>query len=43
MIRMIKNKYHLVNWNEVCQPKDQGGLGVIDLRVMNVCLLALKD
>jgi hypothetical protein len=33
-------KYHLVDWDTVCLPKDQGGLGVLDLRVMNICLLA---
>ena len=34
-----ENKYHLVNWETVCQPTDQGGLGVVDLRVMNISLL----
>lgn len=29
-------KYHLVNWPSVCTPKDLGGLGVIDLDLMNV-------
>lgn len=33
-------KYHLVDWDTVCLPKDQGGLGVLDLRVTNICLLA---
>jgi hypothetical protein len=33
-------KFHLANWNIVCLPKDQGGLGVIDLRCMNFSLLA---
>jgi hypothetical protein len=32
-------KYHLVKWEIVCMPQDQGGLGVVDLRVMNFCLL----
>jgi hypothetical protein len=36
----IKKKYHLVNWQIVCIPKDQGGLGVLDLEKMNIALLA---
>jgi hypothetical protein len=28
-------KYHLVSWENFCQPKEQGGLGVVDLAVMN--------
>ena len=28
-----KRKYRLVMWSIVCQPKEQGGLGEIDLRV----------
>jgi hypothetical protein len=28
-------KYHLVSWEKICQPKEQGGLGVVDLAVMN--------
>lgn len=32
-------KYHLVSWPLVCQPKDQGGLGILDLEAMNKCLL----
>ena len=34
-----KKKYHLVNWQEICRPKEQGGLGVLDLKIMNICLL----
>ena len=34
-----KRKYRLVKWSIVCQPTEQGGLGVIDLRVQNQCLL----
>ena len=33
-------KYHLVDWDTVCIPKDQGGLGVLDLNSMNKCLLS---
>jgi hypothetical protein len=35
-----KKKYHLVNWQKVCMPKDQGGLGVLDLEKMNIALLS---
>ena len=28
-----KRKYRLVKWSIVCQPKEQGGLGEIDLRL----------
>jgi hypothetical protein len=34
------NKYHLVNSKDVCQPVYQGGLEIVDLGVMNVCLLS---
>jgi hypothetical protein len=32
-------KIHLVNWNSVCTPKSQGGLGVLNLGYMNDALL----
>ena len=32
-------KYHLVNWLDVCQPRDQGGLGVTNLDIKNISLL----
>jgi hypothetical protein len=35
-----QRKYHLADWNLVCSPKDQGGLGVLDLYKMNEALLA---
>ena len=33
------SKKSLVLWERVCQPKDRGGLGVIDLRLQNNALL----
>jgi hypothetical protein len=35
-----QEKYHLADWKLVCSPKDQGGLGVLDLHKMNEALLA---
>ncbi|WVZ62664.1 hypothetical protein U9M48_012381 [Paspalum notatum var. saurae] len=35
-----KKKYHLIKWDQVWQPKQQGGLGIIDLQVQNKCLLS---
>jgi hypothetical protein len=35
-----KKKYHLVKWQEICQPKGQGGLGVTDTKLMNIALMA---
>jgi hypothetical protein len=34
-----KKKYHLIKWAEICKPKDQGGLGVLDTRKMNLALM----
>ena len=34
-----KKKYRLPRWDVVCRPKDQGGLGIHDLRVKNMALL----
>ena len=33
-------KINWVKWETICQHKKNGGLGVKDIRVMNVCLLA---
>ena len=38
-----KKKYRLVKWSVVCQPKDQGGLGVHDLEVKSRALLGLTE
>jgi hypothetical protein len=35
-----KHRYHLSNIQSLCQRKDQGGLGIPDLRNLNLCLLA---
>jgi hypothetical protein len=35
----IKKKYHLVKWSVITKPKKKGGLGVKDLRKMNISLL----
>ena len=34
-----RNKVSLVNWEEVCKPKNKGGLGVRRLRDLNKALL----
>ena len=34
-----KRKYRLVKWQLMCKPKNLGGLGIINTRVMNICLL----
>jgi hypothetical protein len=33
-------KYHLSDWYSLTQRKEQGGLGIPDLRMLNMCLLA---
>lgn len=35
-----KKKYHLVRWPVICKSKKKGGLGIKDLRKLNVSLLA---
>ena len=35
-----KRKYRLTKWNIICQPKDQGGLGIEVLELKNKCLLS---
>ena len=34
-----KRKYHMIRWEAPNRPKEFGGLGFIDVRVMNNCLL----
>ena len=35
-----KHKFRLAKWDILCRPKDQGGLGILDLQLQNKCLLA---
>jgi hypothetical protein len=35
-----KHKYYLSNWGSIAQRKEHGGLGVPDLRDLNLCLPA---
>jgi hypothetical protein len=35
-----KHKYRLAKWDILCHPKDQGGLGILNLQLQNKCLLA---
>jgi hypothetical protein len=35
-----KKKYKLAKWSILCQPKDQGGIGILDLNTMNRTLLS---
>ena len=35
-----KKKYHLVNWKTCCLPKQQGGLGITNIEMFNIALLA---
>lgn len=34
-----KFRYHMAKWDMVSRPKDQGGLGIINTKTMNECLL----
>jgi hypothetical protein len=35
----LKRKYHLIKWSMICKNKKKGGLGVKNLRLMNLSLL----
>uniref|UniRef100_A0A453N6X2 Uncharacterized protein n=1 Tax=Aegilops tauschii subsp. strangulata TaxID=200361 RepID=A0A453N6X2_AEGTS len=34
-----KQKYHMVRWPDVCKPRNQGGLGIMSSKRMNIALL----
>jgi hypothetical protein len=35
-----KKKYRLAKWEILCQPKDQGGVGIMNIDIQNQCLLS---
>ena len=35
-----KRKYRLAKWDIVCQPKEQGGLGIQNMELKNIALLS---
>lgn len=35
-----RKKYRLAKWDVLCQPKQQGGLGIMNLDIQNKCLLS---
>jgi hypothetical protein len=35
-----KKKYHLAKWDILYLPKDQGGMGITNLHIKNICLLS---
>jgi hypothetical protein len=35
-------KQHWVSWPDVCQPKDHGGPGITNTKIMNIALLFKK-
>ena len=34
-----KFRYHMTKWKMVSRPKDHGGVGIINIKIMNECLL----
>jgi hypothetical protein len=34
-----KRKYHMVDWATVCKPKEFGGMGILNTKVMNIALM----
>jgi hypothetical protein len=34
-----RRKHHMVDWPTVCKPKEFGGLGILNTRLMNLALM----
>ena len=34
-----KRKYYFVKWQELCKPRNQGGLGIANTKLMNIALM----
>ena len=34
-----KRKYHLVRWEDLCRPKDQGGLRITSTKTINIAVM----
>jgi hypothetical protein len=34
-----KQNYHMVDWATVCKPRECGGLGILNTKVMNIALM----
>jgi hypothetical protein len=32
-------KYHMIRWSAIYRPKEQGGLGIVNTRILNECLM----
>jgi hypothetical protein len=37
--RHFTRKYHMIKWKFICRPKENGGLGIFFLEIMNISLL----
>ena len=38
-----KQKYHMVSWPDICKPREQGGLGIMCSKRMNIALLSRRE
>jgi hypothetical protein len=35
----LKRKYHLMRWKKICKAKKKGGLGIKNMRIMNISMM----